>query len=339
MTLFCALVLGVYAGACTRGTPAPDRDGVEGAPSESPLILQVAGQGWTWADLESFLRLDIDTLPPGESLTAEQEAWLLRVGEGWFDHVRLLDSARRSEVAFDEKAFRNWIQSVTMGYGGPPALAALLQRKGLSFSVWERIQRERFWIQEWEKAEWGLSPAELKSRARAYYDRSLKETPKEFRRETAVHLRHLVTDSREKTAALRARVVRGEGFAKLAIENSQTPDRLKGGDLGFLTHSELLPVFAEVCFSLKEGELSPVVESEYGYHLFKVMERRPERVLAFEEVESQLTRKLEREWLEKNEETWLAEERSLHEETLNWKVIEAQFKARLLPEFGKKQEN
>lgn len=67
---------------------------------------------------------------------------------------------------------------------------------------------------------------------------------------------------------------RGEDFGKMAQEFSQDTSSQAGGDLGFFKKGELLPVLEEAAFQLNEGEMSPVIQSQLGFHIIKVLEKR-----------------------------------------------------------------
>ena len=73
---------------------------------------------------------------------------------------------------------------------------------------------------------------------------------------------------------------RGEDFAELASSYSDDPTGERGGDLGFFRKGDMIPKFEEVAFSLNQGEVSDVVETEFGYHIIKVEEREEDRVRA-----------------------------------------------------------
>ena len=84
---------------------------------------------------------------------------------------------------------------------------------------------------------------------------------------------------RDKAEALRLRVKGGEDFGTLARLYSQDPgSAAEGGDLGFADRSTFVKAFAAMAFKLKAGELSPVFETEYGFHVLQVIERRGEQV-------------------------------------------------------------
>ena len=80
--------------------------------------------------------------------------------------------------------------------------------------------------------------------------------------------------------ALRARILKGESFAKLAVMYSEDlSSAKKGGELGYLTRSDLfVPEFASVAFKLKQGEISRIVETQYGYHIIELIDKKGEKV-------------------------------------------------------------
>lgn len=82
----------------------------------------------------------------------------------------------------------------------------------------------------------------------------------------------------DKLESLRKRVAEGEDFATLAILYSQDVSAKSGGELGFVNRGELVKAFESVAFKLKPGELSSIVETEYGYHIVQLIERRGEQV-------------------------------------------------------------
>jgi len=84
---------------------------------------------------------------------------------------------------------------------------------------------------------------------------------------------------KNKLQELRYRILNGENFATLAILYSEDPGSAKnGGELGMFGRGEMYPAFEGAAFSLEKGEVSDIVETEAGYHILQLIERRGEYV-------------------------------------------------------------
>ena len=125
---------------------------------------------------------------------------------------------------------------------------------------------------------------------RAFYD----ETVKKLKPEVEVRARHVLVDSEDEAKAALARVKGGEDFAKVAAELSKDPGSGKdGGDLGFFTQDRMVKEFGDRAFSMKPGEVSDPVKTQFGWHVIKLEERRERPVPPFEQVKDQLQRYLQ----------------------------------------------
>ncbi|MGN0033501.1 MAG: peptidylprolyl isomerase [Candidatus Limimorpha sp.] len=84
---------------------------------------------------------------------------------------------------------------------------------------------------------------------------------------------------KERLYTLRSRILKGERFSTLALLYSEDPGSAKkGGELGFHGRGELAPEFEAAAFALKDGEISEVVETEFGFHIIQLIERRGDYV-------------------------------------------------------------
>jgi len=84
----------------------------------------------------------------------------------------------------------------------------------------------------------------------------------------------------DKINGIRERLLKGERFATLAALYSEDPgSKQEGGSLGFFGRGEMVPEFEAAAFRLKQGEISQVVKTKFGYHIIELVERRGERLM------------------------------------------------------------
>ncbi len=77
---------------------------------------------------------------------------------------------------------------------------------------------------------------------------------------------------------LKRRVEEGANFATLAVMYSEAPESRLGGEIGYLGRAQLDPAYAAAAFNLKDGRLSNVVRSEFGYHIIQFIDRKGEKI-------------------------------------------------------------
>ena len=83
---------------------------------------------------------------------------------------------------------------------------------------------------------------------------------------------HILVKTAEEAEAIRKELEAGADFEEMARKNSLDSTAIRGGDLGFFQKGRFVPEFEEAVFQMKKGELSPVVQSQFGWHVIKVME-------------------------------------------------------------------
>lgn len=107
--------------------------------------------------------------------------------------------------------------------------------------------------------------------------------------EEEVRARHILVESEEKARDLFEKIAHGSDFATLARQYSKDPgSKDQGGELGFFGRGQMVPQFEEVVFKLKRGEVSEPFETNLGWHLVKVDERRQRSAPAFEAVKDRV---------------------------------------------------
>lgn len=132
--------------------------------------------------------------------------------------------------------------------------------------------------------------------AQKYYD----EHPDQFTEPEKFQLSHiLVSDdvtSADTLKKIEADLASGASFDAVAKELSLCPSASQGGDLGFVGKGQMVPEFETAAFALKEpGEISKPVKTSYGWHIIKLVEKKPASKHEFEKVKSQILQGLDNE--------------------------------------------
>jgi peptidyl-prolyl cis-trans isomerase C len=132
--------------------------------------------------------------------------------------------------------------------------------------------------------------------AKKFYD----ENPDKFTRSESIKASHILLGvdqkatadekkaAREKAEKLRKDLTGGADFAELAKANSTCPSSKQGGDLGFFGKGQMVAPFEKAAYALKPGEISDVVETQFGYHIIKLTEKKPAEKVEFKEARSRI---------------------------------------------------
>lgn len=128
-----------------------------------------------------------------------------------------------------------------------------------------------------------VTPAEVKEVYSLLADAEIPTMPTQVEVAQIVIKSEITTEQKDKIRSklnsFRDRVYNGEDFKMLATLYSDDPgSATNGGELGFVNRGDLVPEFERAAFRLKEGEISEVVESQFGYHIVQLIERRGEQI-------------------------------------------------------------
>ncbi|MDO9555576.1 MAG: peptidylprolyl isomerase [Atribacterota bacterium] len=119
------------------------------------------------------------------------------------------------------------------------------------------------------------------------------ENKESFLEPEQVHARHILVETEEEANNLLLQLKEGlTDFAELAKEKSIGPSAPSGGDLGFFARGQMVKEFEEAAFSLESGEISDVVQTEFGYHIIKCEEKKEEYSPTFEEAKEKISNTL-----------------------------------------------
>lgn len=175
-------------------------------------------------------------------------------------------------------------------------LQEMLEREGRTMSSYRNHIRDQILVSKISRFEVGNRVKVSDKNIDQYY----KEHQKEFWTDGKVHARHILfiaergssEGNRQDKLKLAKKVMRllrkGGDFAELAIEYSEDVSASEGGDVGLVGRGKMVREFEEAVFSLKSGQVSDIVETEYGYHIIKVEDVVPGKTLTLREAKERI---------------------------------------------------
>jgi peptidyl-prolyl cis-trans isomerase C len=167
-----------------------------------------------------------------------------------------------------------------------------LADRGMTLDKLRSDARVDMAINKMMEAEVAGQPEATDAQVREFYDKN----PDKFKQDETVRASHILirvdpkadeatkNKARAKAGDLAKQAKGGADFAKLARENSADGSAAQGGDLNFLSKGQTVAPFDQAVFSMKPGDISDPVETEFGYHVIKVTEKKPASTVPFEQV-------------------------------------------------------
>ena len=241
-------------------------------------------QGMTVADYEKQRR---EAMLGGRLETLELAALVVSDQDARAEYQRKNLKVGLRYVDFDAKDFASKVSK------SPSALKAYFDKNR---SLFRTPEKRDFYLIVGATADFVQSAKVSDDQLRKEYQENLDT----YRLPDRVKARHILIKTqgkpKEEAAKLKAKaedilkqLQHGGDFAELAKKNSEDPGSgAKGGDLGWIVRGQTVPNFEKTAFSLKPGELSGLVETEYGYHIIQVEDKQTGHLQTFDEVRPQL---------------------------------------------------
>ena len=205
----------------------------------------------------------------------------------------------KSIVISDDKVEEKIMEIAEQQKVSRDELLAGAARQGISEADAQEQIRRRLGLDKLIEAELGDEANVTDEDAKKHYDENTQRfsTPKQVR---ASHIL-IKTEGKDEAgkAAAKAKiedilkqVKEGGDFAELAKEHSECPSSSKGGDLSFFTKKKMVAPFSEAAFSMGIGDISDVVETQFGYHIIKVTDKQEAKTTSFEEAKEKIKNNL-----------------------------------------------
>ncbi len=215
------------------------------------------------------------------------------------EKIILFQEAERKNIYVTDSEVESVIKEITDDYQGE-GLKRKLEVEKITPDQWKEKIKERLLIKKLitEEVNKGIEVSDEK--LREYY----KANSGKYFQPVQVRALQIVVGIETEAEEIYKRLVKGDNFARIAREISISPEGKSDGDLGFFSRGQMPQEF-DVVFDLKIGKISKVIQTPYGFHIFKVIERKEARKMNFNEARDIIRKRLLKEQQDARFKEWL----------------------------------
>ncbi len=212
----------------------------------------------------------------------------------------LYQESKKTDLGKLDKDIKEQFEAIKKGFNSDKEFYQVLKERGISEKdlredikkgifiknyLEEKVYSDIQVTEEDKIAEFNKNQDKLNIPERIKVSHILVKTGKDATEEEKQKAGKKIEDIRKKALA-------GEDFAQLAKQYSEDESGAQGGNLGYFRRGEMIKSFEDVAFALNQDEISDVVETDFGYHIIKLTDRKAPHTLTYEEVKKDIERYL-----------------------------------------------
>jgi peptidyl-prolyl cis-trans isomerase C len=273
-------------------------------PAEPPLakekipavVAKVNGTPIAKGELIKMAEQIHSQLAPNQPETAD---FYRKVLDQLVSNELLMEEAKAAGITATDEEVNKQVSELKGRFPSPEKYQEELKKEGLTEADLAKQAREAFVLQKLVETKVVNDVKVTDQEVKAFYD----QNPDKLKRPERVHVRHILIrvdakatpedkkKARAKADDILAKLKAGGDFAKLAEESSDDPgSKQRGGDLSWVSRNQTVPPFESAAFGLKKpNEISPVVESQFGYHIIQLIEHQDAGMVPFDEVKDKIS--------------------------------------------------
>lgn len=300
--LLCVFVLFTWANCSPKGG------------SSQSVVVRVGDRTITLGDLERIVNItSLENGIPKGTVWLSVNSLVDRI----VDDSLILAYGKEQGISVPEIELERAIQDIVKDYPDNSFKETLLSRC-IDYSEWKQRFREQLLIEKIIREQTGSLPPISHQAITAYYE----ERKEEFRHPPRVKLLHIITKERKEAEDLYARLKGGEDMAQLLEE--QSADSALQGDYGteWRTSDMFPPALSHRAFSMEVGKTSTIIETQYGFHIIKVLKREPAGRKGFLEEVAEIEKRLVSEATEQRYRVWLQELRDTYPIKVDYPLLD-----------------
>jgi foldase protein PrsA len=190
--------------------------------------------------------------------------------------------AKELNISISEAELENKIKEIKKDYGKD--FSNLLAQENVKYDQWKEALKKEMVLQKLIAIDVNANIKVSEDEAKNYYN----EHRDNYKTESRVRVAQIVVRDLAMAKKIETRLKAGEDFASVATKFSIGPEANRGGDLGFITRQVMPDHLDDAIFNLPVNKISPIVQSFYGFHIFKVMEIQPAKIGNFTDIKEKV---------------------------------------------------
>lgn len=279
-------------------------------PAEDKIVATVNGFDILQSSVDARMKPQLEKMAgqiPPQYLEQYKKQMKPRVVDALIVEHLLDEKVKDANVTVTEDEVMNQIKEIAAQQQPPLTLEdfkSLVEAYGQKFDDVKQQIKKRLTYLKFMDHQFGVQISVTDANAQKYYSDNAKQfdIPEQVRAShilVKVDLTDPNIDPNKVKAAAKAKaegllkqIKAGADFAELAKANSDCPSKAKGGDLGMFGRGQMVPPFEQAAFALKVGQISDIVETQFGYHIIKVADHKDASVIPFEQAKGDIIKML-----------------------------------------------
>lgn len=230
-----------------------------------------------------------------------------KILENFIDRELLYQASQKNGIKVDEAEVNEQLIALKKRFPSEAEFNKALSERNISEATITSQLERNIAIKEFIDKQFVQKITITDKESKTYYE----SNPDLFKQPEQVRASHILikvdpkaddakkAEARNKIEEIQKKLQKGEDFSALAKEFSQGPSNVKGGDLGYFKRGQMVPPFEQAAFGLKPGTISDIVETNFGYHLIKVIDKKSESTIPYSDVKERLEQHLKQKKVQK----------------------------------------
>lgn len=287
--------------------PPPPSGGGMGAPGSAPaqpspdeVVVTVEGTEITHGQLMGQMQqtmMQLSQRMPPEQLQQMAGRIYQDTQNSAIAEVLLAKEARDRDIEVDDEKVEAQVEQARKSLPEDMSLEDALAQQSMTMDEWKETMRDQMRIEKLVEDIVADVEEASDEEVTSFYE----ENKEQFRTPGNVTASHILlgfeeedtdeqkADKKAKLESIKQELDEGADFAEMAKEHSTGPSGPRGGELGSFSQGQMVPPFEKAAFAMEPGDISDVVETQFGYHLIQVTDKQEEGIQALEDVRPQLT--------------------------------------------------